>query len=189
VLVWICLGAVAAAQPSWLPPEVEEGAARQLAARVAEIGVGSSDESRLAGARQLVSRVRDRLESWGEKGTLDRAPGFPELKLPDAGPPALDAMARYQTCNMILMIQLQDPELADDADAKMTSVTGLTAFTHAVVYLRRPFLAAGGDDDAIEAFLTSETMESVLGRIQNEPGVREHVEGQCTPPLMALVEP
>jgi hypothetical protein len=98
-------------------------------------------------------------------------------------------MARYQLCNMVLMIQLQDPDFANNEDAKMSSVTGLTAFTLAVLYLRHPFLEAGGNDGEIEAFLTSERMESVLETIQTEPAARAHAATQCTPTLMALVEP
>jgi hypothetical protein len=188
-LVWICLSAVAAAQPSWLPPEVEDGAAHQLATRVAEIGAGKTDETRLSGARRLVSQLRERLESWGEKGTVDRAPRFPDLRVPESERPSLDAIARYQVCNMVLMIQLQDPSFADDADAKMTSVTGLTAFTLAVLYLRQPFLGAGGSDEELQAFLTSSSMESVLKKIQTEPGARAQVETQCSPPLQALLQP
>ena len=71
---------------------------------------------------------------------------------------SLDAMAHYQICNLVLMVQLQDPHFAEDEDAKMTSVTGLTAFTLAVLYLRHPFLEAGGSDREIEAFLTGASM-------------------------------
>lgn len=187
--VWMCLSGQGLAQPSWLPPEVEESAARQLAERVGEIGVGRTDETRLAASRQLVARVRERLESWGEKGVVERAPGLAELDVPASGRPALDAMARYQVCNMLLMIQLQDPRFADDEDAKMTSVTGLTAFTLAVVYLRRPAHEAGDDDPGIEAFLTSAEMETVLERIQSEPEARGRAEGECDAPLSALLEP
>ncbi len=151
----ICLSAaavaVAVAQPSWLPPELEEGAAQQLSARVSEIGAGRTDETRLTAARQLVGRVRERLESWGAEGTLERAPSFPELDVPDSGRRWLDGMARYQVCNAILMVQLQDPGFAEDEDAKMTSVVGLTAFTLASLYLRHSFLDAGGNDGEIEA--------------------------------------
>ncbi len=186
--VWICLCAPVAAQQSWLPPEAEDGAARQLATRVAEIGVGRTDETRLSAARQLVIRVRERLESWGEEA-VDHAPRFDELDLPESGRLSLDAMARYQVCNMVLMIQLQDPDFANDEDAKISSVSGLTAFTLAAMYLRHPFLGAGGNDGEIEAFLTSERMGSVLETIQTEPAARAHAERQCAPPLKALVEP
>ena len=186
--MWIFLSAVVAAQQSWLPPEAEDGAARQLATRVAEIGVGRTDETRLTAARQLVGRVRERLELWGEEA-VDHAPRLAELDVPESGRPPLDAMARYQICNMALMIQLQDPDFADDEDAKISSVTGLTAFTLALMYLRHPFLETGGNDGEIEAFLTSESMGSVLEAIQTEPEARTHVEAECTPPLEALVEP
>lgn len=186
--VVVFVSAIVAAQSSWLPPEAQDGAARQLAARVAEIGAGRTDETRLAGAHQLVARVRERLESWGGE-TSDHAPRFAELDVPESGRPLLDAMARFQICNMVLMIQLQDPDFADDEDAKMTSVAGLTAFTLAVLYLRDPFLGADGTDGEIEAFLTSESMGSILEQIQSVPEARAHIESECTPPLKALVEP
>lgn len=187
----ICLAAasLAVAQPTWLPSEAEEGAAQQLATRVAEIGAGRTAETRLSAARQLVGRVRERLESWGGKGTLERAPSFPELHLPESGRSWLDGMARYQVCNAILMVQLEDPAFADDEDAKMTSVVGLTAFTLAALHLRHFLLEEGGDDEEIEATLTGASMESVLEKIQTEPAARQHVESRCTPPLQALVEP
>ena len=187
-LALIFVAAIVTAQSSWLPPQAEDGTARQLATRVAEIGVGRTDETRLAAAHQLVDRVRERLESWGEE-TSDHAPEFAELDVPESGRPSLDAMARFQICNMVLMIQLQDPDFADDEDAKLSSVTGLTAFTLAVLYLRHPFLEAGGADGEIEAFLTSDSMGSILDRIQSEPAARAHIDRECTPPLKALVDP
>lgn len=181
--------ALAVAQAGWLPPEVEDGAARQLASRISEIGAGESDETRLAGAQQLVGVLRERLESWGEKGVISRAPSFPELGIPESGRRRLDAMARYQVCNMVLMLQLRNPASAEDQNAKVTSVTGLTAFTLAVLYLRLPFLQSGGDDAQIEAFLTSASMTTVLEKMQSDAALRRHAERQCTPPLLALLEP
>jgi hypothetical protein len=98
-------------------------------------------------------------------------------------------MARYQICNMVLMLQLQDPARAADQDAKLTSVTGLTAFTLAVIYLRLPFLQSGGDEAEIESFLTSASMAKVLEKIEKDAALREHAGSQCTPPLTALMEP
>ncbi len=189
LLALLVLPAAAVAQEGWLPPKVEEGAARQLASRVKEIGAGTSDEARLSGARKLVGVLRGRLESWGEDGVVGRAPGFPALGVPVSGRRHLDAIARYQVCNMLLMLQLRDPAFAGDENAKMTSVTGLTAFTLAVLYLRRPFLESGGSDTQIEAFLTGKPMASVLEAIQSDAARREHAESQCTPPLLALMKP
>jgi hypothetical protein len=182
------LPAAAVAEEGWLPPTMEEGAARQLASRVKGIGAGTSDEARLSGARRLVGILRGQLESWGEDGVVGRAPRFSALAVPVSGSRHLDAIARFQVCNMVLMLQLRDPAFAGDPNARMTSVTGLTAFTLAVMYLRRPFLKSGGSDARMEAFLTGPSMAPVLEAIQGDPARRGHAERQCMPPLLALMK-
>jgi hypothetical protein len=65
-------GAPPPAREVWLPPAVEDGA-----------------------ARQTVDGVATRIETMGEEGVLENAPTFPGLELPRAGQRHLDAMAGW----------------------------------------------------------------------------------------------
>jgi len=75
------------AQSSWLPAEVAEGAAQQLAGRLKEAGLaGQADDAHLlAGARKMVAAMRADLERRGEKGIAELAPSFSGFELPRAG--------------------------------------------------------------------------------------------------------
>ena len=82
------------ARETWLPPAVEDGAARQLGARMTEIGIGGPDAAQtLEGARRAVDAMATQIETMGEEGILQTAPEFPKLSLPSAGQRHLDAMA------------------------------------------------------------------------------------------------
>jgi len=180
---------VRAAEPSWLPPQVESGAAEQLAGRLNELGRGKADTGEtLAEARKLVRSMRDVVDSWGVARTLANAPKFDQLQLPPAAESYLDAMQRYQICNVLLFRQTVHPDFADDFNARFTGTLGLTAVTLAVVRLREPFLAAGGSPEQIEAQLTSSDLEKVSQRIQTDEASRSHAEQQCQPLLLQLLE-
>jgi len=181
------LGAPPAAREVWLPPAVEDGAARQLAARMGEIGFGGLDEAQaLDGARQTVDAMATQIETMGEEGVLENAPTFPGLELPRAGQRHLDAMAGYQMCNVVLFLQHAERDQRDE-NSRVTAVVGLTSIMLAVVSLRHPFLAEGHEQAEIEAFLTGPAMNPPFERIQQDPTVREAVEDQCTPALLALL--
>lgn len=167
----------------WLPPAVEQGLAAQLAERLAVGGPASSKDA--AAARAVVSSVGKRLGSWTDAVAIERAPSFPQLKLPSAGEKHLDAIARYQVCNMVLFVQF---ESGADAERRRRSALGLTAITMAVVRLRHPFVAAGGSDERMEAFLTGAAMQPVLDAIQQKPELAAHVDRQCASVLRALLD-
>jgi hypothetical protein len=98
------------------------------------------------------------------------------LTLPGANDRHLDAMARYQLCNLVLFRQFES-----------VGAFGLTAVTLAVVYLMQPFVAGGGSPDRVEAFLTGATMEKVNSAIQEKPELLTHVERQCEPVVGELL--
>jgi len=180
--------AAAAAESSWLPPAVAEGAAQQLAERLSELAPpGAGDTERLARARDLISEMRSEIDGWGEAGVLAQAPAFPDLSLPRSGEPHLDAMGRYQVCNLILFRQLLDPALADDSDARSSAALGLTAMTLATVYLRQPFVAQGGDPAAIEAYLTGDAMSAVFDHLQADPALLAKAQQSCGPLIVELL--
>jgi hypothetical protein len=178
-----------AVQQPWLPPEVAEGAAQQLAARLKQAGLaGDADDARLlSGARKMVAAMRADLEQRGESGLAALAPAFTGFELPAAGQRELDLMGRYNVCNLVLLRQLEDPAFSDDANARMTSTVGLTAVTLVIVYLREPFVAGGGDPGAIERHLTDPRLEPIATRIQTEAELLAAVEKSCQPVVTALL--
>jgi hypothetical protein len=96
----------------------------------------------------------------------------------------LDAMARYQVCNMALALQLADPRA--DADRRGAAI-GLTAVTMAVLYLRQPYVSRGNDPDGIRTFMVSERMEQAVAELlKGDAAVRAHVESKCEPLLASL---
>ena len=71
----------------------------------------------------------DVVDGWGVDGVLERAPELPGLEIAAAEDPFLDAMARYQVCNLLLALQLEDPAYREDMNIRITSVFGLSAVT------------------------------------------------------------
>ncbi len=180
--------AAAESEEDWLPARVEQGAVEQLAARLAQAELGPDDAAgRRRGAQAVVDGLRTTLEGWGTAGVLERAPTFPGLGVPAADERHLDAMVRYQICTVVLVLQLRDPEMAADLNLRLTGVLGLTAMTLAEVYLRRPFVAAGGDPDAIEATLTDPGLQPVLDRLQSDAEARRVTEARCQPVVVDLL--
>lgn len=178
-LVLVVGGAASlAAQAAWLPDEAERAMAGQLADRLTSISKPRDPAGLAEATRKIVQAVRGQLESWTAQGALDKAPAFPMLKMPSANNRHLDAMARYQLCNLVLFRQF---ESAADAQDRRVGAFGLTAVTMAVVYLMPPFVAAGGNPDRVEAFLTGAPMERVNTDIQQKPDLLAHVERQCEP--------
>jgi hypothetical protein len=59
--------------------------------------------------------------------------------------------------------------------------------TMAVERLRAPFMATGGTDRALNAFLTGPPMVSALDDIRKKPELAAHVERQCDPILQELL--
>jgi hypothetical protein len=172
---------------SWLPPPVAEGVAQQLDGRLRRIGDGAAPANALELSRQAVDALRAELEDWGVDGIVERAPDLTRLGVPRAESPLLDAMARYQVCNMALMLTFEEPANGDDAELRRRASVGLTAVTMAILRLREPFHAAGGDDAAIESFLTRAEMEPVLQKLQADAEIRRQTERSCDPIVTPLI--
>lgn len=187
-------GAVAAPhQASWLPPELADAVVQQLAERIALVpemfdGREPSAEQRLAVARRMIGEMAGVITGWGVEETLARAPEITAVKIGPAGNPYLDAMARYQVCNMLLYLQLRDPAYNEDVNIRVTSVFGLSAVTLAVLSLREPLVAGGGDPATIEAHLSGPMLEPALQALQTDAARRARVEAECRPTIIALLE-
>lgn len=172
------------AQAGWLPAGAQDQMASQLAERLTTISKPKDAAGLAQATRRIVEAVGGQLESWTARGALDKAPTFPMLTLPGANDRHLDAMARYQLCNLVLFRQF---ESAADAQDRRVGAFGLTAVTLAVVYLMQPFVAGGGNPDRVAAFLTGAPMEKVNSAIQERPELLTHVERQCEPVVGELL--
>jgi hypothetical protein len=184
VLTTVLLQTGGQAMAPW-PAEVLEGLAMQLAERLEP--TMPKDPAVLADARTRVQGVRERLDRWGEKGVVDRAPSFPDLALPTAGQVHLDAMARYQVCTLALAVRLNDTR-SDQERRQLAG--GVTAITMAIVSLRHPYLERGHSPDQIRSFITGGAMErATAALLKGDAAVRRHVDGKCAAVIKALVEP
>lgn len=173
-----------AAQPTWLPPAVQNGASEQLVERLTAIRTPRDARQLAQSAQKIVLAIRGTLDSWTTAGTIARAPAFQQLTLPDAGERHLDAMSRYQLCNLVLMRQF---ESGTDASVRQVGALGLTAITLAQLHLRQPYMEGGGSAAAMEAALTSAPMARLFERLQATPALLTHVETQCEPVVQALL--
>jgi len=184
----LALVAALPASAEWLPPHVAEGVAQQLAERFGTLGEVTDREGLLEGTRGIVRAMRGTIEAWGAEGTRSRAPEFERFSLPTSGDRWLDAMGGYSVCNLLLLRQLQSPAFADDENARFTSVLGLTSLTLAIVRLREPFVAAGGTQPRIEAYLTGDDLEPIFQTIQNDATWLADAEAHCTPVVVESLE-
>jgi len=183
--------AVLAALPAgaeWLPPQVAEGAAQQLAGRLATFGEVSDRERLVEGARGVLGAMVGTIEAWGVDGTVERAPEFERFSLPSSGDRYLDAMGAYSVCSLLLLRQFQSPEFADDQNARFTSTLGLSSLTLAIVRLREPFVAGGGTQPQIEAYLTGADLEPIFQTIQNDATWLADAEARCSPVVLESLE-
>ncbi len=174
------------AQTQWLPPAIEQGLAEQLAGRLTSIeSRPAADPAAVSDtARKTVKGIGEKLGSWTDRVAIERTPAFPQLTVPTANEAHLDAMAGYQICTMALFMRF---ESSTDAEGRRKAALGLTATTMAVLRLRPPFVAAGGTDQRIQAFLTSAPLGSVLEAMQGTADLLAHVEGQCQPLIRDLL--
>ncbi len=188
IFLMVTINAQAIAADDWLPSNVENALVQQLAERLSEAGFeGDSEPQRVQGATRAIGDMRNYLEQIGETGILEKAPKFDLVSLPVARQKYLDAMASFNMCNLVLL--LQHMERADrDQNSRITAAVGLSAVTLAIIYLRQPFAAGGGKPQDIEAFLTSDEMEPASRLIQTQEAVRQHVEERCSPFIVQFLE-
>ena len=188
---WAVL-ATAVLERAWLPEAVAGALAGQLGERMGLLedifGGVEPDPARLSKvARNLVESMADVVEGWGAAGVIKRAPDLRELGIGPHGNRHLDAMGRYQMCNAVLMLQLQNPAYQQDTNARVSAVFGLSAVTMAVLYLREPFMAGGGDPADIEAYLAGPTFEPLVQAMQSDDGTPERAEAACEPVVIELL--
>lgn len=191
LMVAVLVALAGAARPGgaqdWLPPAVVDGLSQQLYDRLAAIEEAPDDDpaEALGRVRDGVLRLRAAVDDWGDEGVFARAPSFGRLDVPRSGQRHLDAMARYQLCNAMLIRQLLEEE---DAERQRVAMIGVTGLTVAIMFLRDPFITQGGSHAQIESFLTSEAMEREFTRIQQSRALRDHVDEACAPTVATLIE-
>lgn len=169
----------------WFPPQFEEGATRQLADRLVEVGAaeGKTEAERLGWSREFVGHVVARIDAWGADGVLERTPDLPEVGLPPTDEPILAAIAAYGACSLPL-----HPELVETREEKVFVAMGEISVAIVSAFLRHRYLAAGGSDEEMAAYLASEAMNQLSYDIQVEEAKRDYVVAQCGPMFEAIFE-
>ncbi|MBL8519625.1 MAG: hypothetical protein JNK75_03050 [Betaproteobacteria bacterium] len=180
VLLWVaCFSTPSSAvTQDWLPPHVADGMAKQFLERMIQTDPGrmKDPERAMTASRHLVETFRREIDRWGPEGVLRRAPPLTKVKLPAAKQRDLDAMARYQVCNVVLMLQFEN---GADPHAKQIGAMGLTGVTMLIAALRGRFLGSGGKDARIEQFLTNAEMERVTERLQRDQALLDNAQSDC----------
>lgn len=185
LLPLLLLAGPALAATDWFPPEFEQGATRQLAERLVDVGVaeGRSEAERLDWSREFVGHVVGRIDGWGADGVLARTPDLPEVGLPPTEEPILAAIAAYGACSLPL-----HPELVDTREEKVFVAMGEISVVIVSAFLRHRYLAAGGSDEEMAAYLASEAMNQLSYDIQVEEAKRDYVVARCGPMFEAIFE-
>ena len=179
----LLVGTPLAAQVDWLPPEIEDAAARGMVRRLDEAGVdvpGTPDE-KLRGATQAIRGLTGRIDSWGLDGIFARAPELARIERPDFGDPLVKAIADYGFCTLPL-----HPELVSSQDEKLTVVLGEYGVVLVSSFLRDRFLAAGGTDADLEQLLNTDAMNQLSYDIQVDADLRQYVATECGPMFQDL---
>lgn len=181
----LLLAAPVAAATDWFPPQFEEGATRQLAARLVEIGVAgeSGEEERMRGSRQVVLKIVDRVDEWGLEGVLERVPELSEIEFPPTAEPPLAAVARLGACSLPL-----DPARYDTDDRKFTVAAAEVSVAIVSAFLRHRLLAAGTTDEQMAAYLASDEMNQLSYDVQTDEELSAYVWEECGPVFAALLE-
>lgn len=181
--------AIAVSQASdWLPPSVAKIVTQQLVERLEQIDLGWSRERATGAATSVVASIARRLEAAGEAEVLKRAPALAPLNLPSSGDARLDAMARYQMCVSVYYVRHELRAKEASEDARIAAVMGLTAGSMAMLYLRQRLVDAAVPEDRIEKFLTGDSFERSLQRMQRDAAVLMAIQEECAPVFRALIQ-
>ena len=97
----------------------------------------------------------------------------------DSGNASLDVVTRYQICRATQFLQLQSPEDPEDPDGRQMAAMGLSGISLAIVFLREPYEASGGQMAALEAHPTSAQMKGLVRSVQTDASLRAHVTSRC----------
>jgi hypothetical protein len=182
--------AMAQGEEDWLHPAGAEVVVDGLVERMKPIGDNRPvDEAQLREvARNTVSLIGARLSAWGEKTVMEHAPALEPLALPRAGQPHLDAMARYFACAAVYeVLHLRGRFAKSDRNVRVQAAMAPASISLASLYLRHRYLAAGGTDARMEAFLSGPPMEPVIEKIQDSDTLLESSHEQCRPLVTWLV--
>ncbi len=191
VLVLAGAGAVSAVtQRAWFVPELERTVVTMMAERLVASGLAAEGAGKAReGAQAAVSSLRDRLDSWGEAGVLARAPDVAHLRLPQAGQLHIDASARYFMCISIFeVMHARDAFAGVPGEERLDAAMAPASLTLAMFYLLTPYLAGGGTEARLQAFLTGADMEQVLTAIQNSRPLLATTYRRCRVTLSALID-
>lgn len=173
---------LAGAEEPWLPAPVAEQMAGQMYERVkAAAPDGPVPEARLREtSRRTVDALAARFAAWGEKPLRDRAPALGMLKLPSAKQPQLDAISRYFACAAVYeVLHTRNAFAGSDREARILAAMAPFGFSLAVLYLRTPYLEAGGTDAAMEAFMTGPQMAPPIDAIQDDAKLLDAAFQEC----------
>ena len=190
LLVGLLLSGPASAQTDLFPEFARNNAARQLAEQLGQTYLRDRDPEELAsGSRSIIDAILENVEALGVDGLVAQVPELREVGLPESGNPYLDAMARYGACSFHLDSLYADSSL-DETRPKLrvTAAEGLVAIPLASWLLRHHYLAEGGDDAALEAFLASEEMNRKSLEIQQDEELLNYTFKQCSPAIAALLD-
>lgn len=184
-LVLLLLAGPALAETDWFPPQFEEGATRQLANRLVEIGVAgdSSEEERMLASRQIVLNLVERVDQWGLEGVLQHAPELTGVEFPPTAQEPLSAVARFGACSLPL-----DPARYETDDQKFTVAVAEVSVAIVSAFLRDRLLASGVTDEEMAAYLSSDEMNQLSYAIQTDEDLRDSVWEECGPVFVALLQ-
>jgi hypothetical protein len=175
------------AQAGWFPANARAGVARDLALRLEKVGLDIEQDQLMPAARAGVEEMGLRLETIGEKKLMDLAPRFPQLDLPVAGQPHLDAMARLGVCTYYLEARFAKPSGAD-VDERLNAAMGPPMLALSTMYLRHFYLAEGGTDKAIRDYLMGDSLNTVVFEVQQTPELLKYTATECRAVVSALID-
>lgn len=128
-------------------------------------------------------RIRQRLDGWGVEGVIERAPSLPALDFPPIDESIVAAIASWGGCALPL-----SEELTTSAEERWTVVLYRTSIALVSGYLRYGYLAEGGTDAELKAYLASDAMNALSAPVGRDPALRADINARCGPSLMALLE-
>jgi hypothetical protein len=173
----------------WLPEDGQESLAQQVAVKLADTHLGNeeNEEQRLSRARVAVGSMMSTIDSWGPTGVAERAPALEELALPVSEHPYLNAIASYGACTLHLDALYGNRGLDESAPSiRALAAIASAAIPLATAILRHHYLAEGGTDDELRAFLTSDEITSASLRIKNDRDLISYSWEECAPTLGEL---
>lgn len=190
ILVLLSVQAVAA-QSDWLPAEVREEMAREIAAKLEAIDVEGrlTEEEALVPSRAGVAALAEKAESLGAAKLIGQAPTYPDLEIPTSGQTALDAIAAYGMCSFAMEAVYADETPREGRLEQRTTATFMSMSIVIISARLRPhYLAAGVTDEQAEAFLAGEAMNAVAYRVQTDQELLQYSMNRCAGPLTVLME-